>query len=241
VNTALALYRDKLLRKISAPNNGAKAAAARGPKGKGGTDGALAIGEAPYVVFDSELTGLNAQKDSIVSLGAVKMAGSKIDVGNYYYRVVEPKTKLTGQSVIIHSITPTEAAQCPSIDVLLPEFLDFCGDSVVVGHFVSIDLKFINKEMEGLYGVPLRNRAVDTLKVYQWIKGREEQFCAYHCGDGEDTSLFALAKKYAIPVSGAHDALSDAFVTAQLFQRFIPMLIKLGIRTLEDLIRIGRP
>jgi DNA polymerase-3 subunit epsilon len=241
VNTGLALYRDKLLRRISAPKQGAREAAAKGPKGKRERDGTLAIDKACYVVVDTELTGLSPQKDSIVSLGAVKMVGSRIDVGNYYYRVVEPKTRLTGQSVIIHSITPTEAAECPAIEVLLPEFLGFCGDSVLVGHFVSIDLKFINREMGNLYGAQLKNRVLDTLKIYHWIKSREEQFCAYHCGDAEDTSLTALAKKYGIPVSGAHNALSDAFVTAQLFQRFIPMAIKLGIRTLDDLIRIGRP
>lgn len=241
MNTSLSLYRDRLLRRISAPQKGTKGAVGKGPKGKGGSDGTLAIDEACYVVVDTELTGLSPQKDSIVSLGAVKMIGSKIDVGNYYYRVVEPKTRLTGQSVVIHSITPTEAAQCPGIQVLLPEFLGFCGESVVVGHFLSIDLKFINREMENLYGAPLKNRVLDTLKVYQWIKRKEEQFCAYHCGDAEDASLTALAKKYGVPVSGAHNALSDAFMTAQLFQRFIPMAIKLGVRTLDDLIRIGRP
>jgi DNA polymerase III epsilon subunit-like protein len=50
-----------------------------------------------------------------------------------------------------------------------------------------------------------------------------------------------LAKKYSIPVSDAHNALSDALVTAQLLQRLITNLQRFNISAVEDLLRIGRP
>jgi DNA polymerase-3 subunit epsilon len=50
-----------------------------------------------------------------------------------------------------------------------------------------------------------------------------------------------MAKSFGIPCEGAHDALADAFITAQLFQRFIPILEEMGIRELDDLLRIGNP
>ena len=68
------------------------------------------VQEARYVVFDTELTGLNIKKDSIVSIGALKMRGGKIDLNETYYRVVDPKAMFTGQSVLIHGITPSEAS-----------------------------------------------------------------------------------------------------------------------------------
>lgn len=198
--------------------------------------------EAPYVVFDTELTGLKPKKDSIVSIGAVRMRGRALSVGDTFYRLVEPRTTLTGKSVVVHGITPTEAAAWPDIDTLLPEFLEFCKGCVLVGHVVSIDLAFLNSDMKRLYGAPLENPAVDTFALYRWLCNRERNACAYYDGSSEDNaSLFALAKYYGIGVSEAHNALSDAYVTAQLFQRFLGKLAEQGITTLKDLIRIGRP
>lgn len=198
--------------------------------------------EAHYVVFDTELTGLKPKKDSIVSIGAVRMRGRKIAVGDAFYRLVEPRTALTGKSVVVHGITPTEAAKWPDIDALLPEFLEFCRGAVLVGHVVSIDLAFLNSDIRRLYGDPLANPAVDTFTLNRWLCNRERNACAYYDGSAEDTaSLFQLARQYGIPVSDAHNALGDAYVTAQVFQRFLGKLAEQGITTVRDLIRIGRP
>jgi DNA polymerase-3 subunit epsilon len=197
--------------------------------------------DAVYVVFDTELTGLNVKKDSIVSIGALKVFGTRIDIGNPYYRIVEPQSALTGQSVVIHGITPTEASECPKIDKLLPEFLDFCGNAIVAGHFVSIDLAFLNKEMTRLFGFTLRNPSIDTSVLYQWIRNRQENICAFHDGVKENVDLVTIAEKYSIPVFDTHNALNDAFITAQLLQRFITILHGFNINTIGSLLSIGKP
>lgn len=201
----------------------------------------MLIEDAEYVVLDTELTGLKPKKDSVVSIGAVKMAGGRILLHDIFYRIVEPRTILTAKSVLIHGITPSEATECPGIETLLPEFLDFCGSSIIVGHFVTIDINFINVEMKRLYGTHLQNLSIDTLKLYLWIRHKEEEVCAYHGGLSEKTDLRSLAQKYNISVNNSHNALDDAFVAAQVFQRFISFLPKYGIKTVGDLIRIGRP
>lgn len=193
-----------------------------------------------YVVCDTELTGLHTKKDSIVSLGALKMVGKRIFFGDFFYRVVKPRTKLTGKSVVIHEITPSEATECPSIEALLPEFLDFCGSNILVGHFVDIDINFINVEMKRLYGFGLHNPSVDTSKLFTWMRQKDEEVCAYHGGLSEDTNLFSIAKKYDIPISKAHNALNDAFITAQLFQRFMSVLPRYGLKTVKDLLKAVR-
>lgn len=201
----------------------------------------LDLPDADYVVFDTELTGLNAKKDSIVSIGAVRMQGKRIFLGDTFYRLVDPGTPLTACSVVIHEITPSEAAAAPGMDALLPEFVDFCGDAIVVGHVLSIDLAFLNREMKLRYGKVLRNRAVDTARLYQWIRQKEENACAFHEGLPESFDLFSLAKKYQIPALQAHNALCDAFLTAQVLQRLLCELPGWGITTLNDLLKIGRP
>src|ERR1700690_3323657 len=79
------------------------------------------IRDAAYVVVDTELTGLNEKKDSIVSIGAVKMTGGKIGLGNTFYRLIHPETTLTAESVVIHEITPSDVSEKPSVDIVLSE------------------------------------------------------------------------------------------------------------------------
>ena len=233
-------YRDKIFKKISDKKD-LHPGIIKYLKAIGQIDQNTLINEATYVVFDTELTGLNIKKDSIVSIGALKMHGSRINLNEFYYRVVDPKAQMTGKSVLIHEITPTEASECPSIDVLLPEFLEFCGNGIIVGHFVGIDITFLNKEMNRLLGFHLQNPAIDTRQIYKWIRNKEEQLCAFHTGLSENVDLSNLAKRYSISVSNAHNALNDSFVTAQLFQRFINLLQKFNIRTVAELVGIGQP
>jgi DNA polymerase III subunit epsilon len=201
----------------------------------------MPINEASYVVIDTELTGLKLKQDSIVSVGAIAMTGGRIEVGRTFYRVVEPRTELRGSSVIVHGIMPSEVRALPVIGQVLPEFMEFCGDSVVVGHFLPIDLGFLNEELVRARRAKMRNPAVDTLVIHRWLQEREEVVCAYYGGSADPSDLFALAKRHGIPVSGAHNALNDAFVTAQLFQRFLSMLPGRGVKTIRDLVRIGSP
>lgn len=232
-------YTSRILNK--AVNAGRPAASGPGSRISRARDASTDPQTVEYVVFDTELTGLKPRKDSMVSIGAVKMRGGRILLGDTFYRLIDPRTALTAKSVVIHEITPSEAAESPGITTLLPEFLDFCGNAIVVGHVVSIDLQFINNEMDRLYGSALKNRAIDTYGLYRWIRDKEEKSCAYHGGLPESTDLFSLARKYEISVQHAHNALSDAFVTAQLFQRFLSALPQYGVTTLQDLLRIGKP
>ena len=199
------------------------------------------ITEARYLVFDTELTGMKARRDSIVSIGAVPMQGTRIDIGGTFSRVVEPRTELTGSSVVIHGITPSEASESPAVEDVLPEFLHLCRGRVLVGHVVSMDLRFINREMERLYGKTLALPAVDTMTIFGFLRKREGDYCAFHEGVPGRADLFSLARERGIPVSRAHHALYDAYITAQLFQRFLTVLPQYGIRTVRELRRIGKP
>lgn len=204
-------------------------------------DLATPVAEAAYVVFDTELTGMQSRKDSIVSIGAVKMAGSQILAGEQFKRVVQPRTALSGESIVIHGITPSEAGQCPGIETMLPEFLAFCRGAVLVGHHVAMDLRFLNAELQRSGGSPIANPAVDTLTLAGWLWKREGDYCAFHEEPRGQVDLFSLAAAYGIPVQHAHDAAYDAYVTAQLFQRYLAVLPKHGVRTVADLIKVGRP
>jgi len=196
--------------------------------------------EAQFAVVDLELTGLEEKKDSIVSIGAVRMRGGVIDLGNTFYRLVSPRTELKASSVVIHEITPSEVAEEPSIDSVISEFLDYCGDAVLVGHFVDIDLGFLNRELKRIRGKKLANPAIDTMSIYEWLRKRNKSgSCTATLFSGY--RLYDIVKCYGIPVNGAHNALMDAFTTAQLLQRFLPLLKEAGAKDIGDLLTIGIP
>lgn len=198
------------------------------------------ISDIRYVVIDTELTGLNERKDSIISIGAVRMSGMRIELGNTFHRLVKPVAGFKPESVVIHGITPSDVRSQPGIKPILSEFLQFCGDDIIVGHCVSIDLRFLGREMKRSLGGSMQNTAIDTFRVYEWLcrkTAREGCFSAIP----RDASLYAIAKCFGITVRGAHDALIDAYITAQLFQRFFPVLLDTGVQQIADLIEIGNP
>lgn len=230
----------RLLERIAGRLPGRGGERGAGP-GEERVDPRTPIGAAAYVVFDTELTGLNFRTDSIVSIGAVRMRGGSILVGEHFSRVVEPRTELTGPSILIHEITHSEARGLPGIGAVLPAFLEFCRGSVLVGHGVSIDLRFLNDEMLRHFGRPIGNPAVDTMALAAYLKRRESTADAFRGGDVGPLDLRSLARERGITPARAHDAVSDAFVTAQLFQRHLAALPAHGVRTLGDLVRTGKP
>lgn len=206
-----------------------------------GIDMSLPLDSAPYVVIDTELTGLDFRKDSIVSVGALRMTGTRIELSRPFYEVVRPSTEMTSKSIIIHEITHSETEHRPGIEGIMEGFLRFCEGAVIVGHFISLDLRFLAKEMKRIGFGSLSSPAVDTCIMHEWMGQNRGDLSSRYFNGPESKDLFTLAKRFGVPIHGAHNALMDAYVTAQLFQRFIFMLIKLGVRTLRDLLRIGKP
>jgi DNA polymerase-3 subunit epsilon len=200
----------------------------------------LAIREGRFVVLDTELTGLDRKKDSIVSLGAVRMAGGRIEMGQTFYQLVNPNRVMKPESVIVHEITPSEIEEKPDIGPVLAEFLTFCNDDILVGHYINMDLAFINRELKEHLGRTLENPALDTMALAHWLKWNDPN----QGPDGfsaKSFELYELAKELGIPVQGAHNALMDAFMTAQVLQRLLPRLEQAGIRTLGELLKVGDP
>ncbi len=198
------------------------------------------VSKARFVVVDTELTGLDPRKDDIVSIGALRMTGGRLEIGGAFHELVRPTAVLDGKSIVIHGIMPSQVAEKPLIDSVLSAFVGYCGNDVIVGHCLSIDLSFLNRESRRLFGAPLRNPVIDTLSLYGWLRNRQVSHPIFS-SPLNGLRLYDMAKSFDIPCEGAHDALADAFITAQLFQRFMPILVDQGIHELDDLLRIGNP
>jgi len=141
---------------------------------------------------------------------------------------------------VVHELTHSDLADADDLGHALGDFLDFIGDSVLLGHFVYIDTGFVSRAMKSKFGITLQNPAVDTSSLNDWLAANDAQFTRHFSGPSTKTDLFSMAKRYGIPLEKSHNAFYDAYVTAQLFQRFAYFLPGAGVRTLRDLLAVGR-
>jgi DNA polymerase-3 subunit epsilon len=122
-----------------------------------------------------------------------------------------------------------------SLDDVLPMFLRFAGDAVIVGHEVWFDLAFLESEAKRL-GLPVLSSGhgvVDTRLCSRLIHSSLS-----------DHTLDAVAERLGVTIQGRHSALGDALATAEVLVRLLPLFRQRGITTLGDLldaVRTMRP
>jgi len=190
-----------------------------------------------FVVIDTELTGLDKKNDSIISIGAITMRERSILIGDIFYRILNPQCKPKEEAVLIHQLTSTELEQCPNIKLILKEFIDFIKKRPIVGHFIEIDIKFLKKETSNWLNTGFNPEAIDTYIIFNWLIERgiiSKKFKGAK-------SLPEIAEAFDIKVDMLHDALYDAFITAQIFQREIIMIQKINASWFNLLKKIGKP
>ena len=202
-------------------------------------DPQVEISEASFTVLDTELTGLDERKDSLVSVGAVRMTGGRVDLGRSFYKLINPEAKLTESSVVIHRITPGEVCEKPPVSSVLSDLMDFIESDILVGFCISIDMEFLNRDAKRCLGRLIRNNVLDIKPLYEWAIGREERKNGTAVTVPPRYRLYDIAKHYGIEMSNAHNAIMDAFVTAQIFQRFIPVFAGAGITRVGDLMKLS--
>ncbi|MDX1775385.1 MAG: 3'-5' exonuclease [Desulfobulbales bacterium] len=199
------------------------------------------IAETDFVAFDTELTGLDFKQDSIISIGGIRLRGTTILAGKTFYRLVRPECELKHKSVVVHELTHTDLECAEDLLEVIGDFVKFIGDAVLIGHFVHIDQNFVNKPLLQKFGVALKNPALDTSTLHDWLYENDSQFARHYKGMTMKSDLFSMAKKYGVDGGKAHNAFSDAYITAQLFQRFASYLPGCGVKTLKELLKIARP
>lgn len=97
-----------------------------------------------YTAFDTETTGLQpGQGDEIIQIGALHVIDGHIQADQAFEALVDPKRSVSPESEKIHGITDEMLAGKPTIETVLPQFYAFCGDSVLLGHNVAFDMRFL--------------------------------------------------------------------------------------------------
>ncbi len=197
-------------------------------------DQARPIEECEFVVLDTELTGLNPRRNEIISIGAVRIRDMRIVVGENFHTYVHARKPSLKDSTLIHRITPEQLNAAPPLDEVLPEFVEFCGTAVLVGHYLQLDLAFINKAAKRILGGRLQNPAMDCARLAQAHLVHLNRAGVKRISIDDTFQLPKLAREYGLPLFVPHDALEDALQTAYLFLFLTAKLREYGLVTFRD-------
>ena len=174
-----------------------------------------------YCVFDLETTGISANNEKITEIGAIKIKnGEVIDTFECF---VNPEKPIPERVVEITHITNDMVKDAETIETVLPKFLDFIGDSVLVAHNAEFDVGFI-RHNASIQQLKFDNTYIDTLKL---AKDLFPDYKKYKLG--------IIADKLGIRVDVAHRALDDVKTLVQVFEVMLKMLKEKGVKTLKDI------
>ena len=101
--------------------------------------------ENEYVSLDCETTGLNPNKDEILSIGAVIVKGNKILMRDTFNIFVKPSSKIAEASIKIHQIRPIDLVNAVDSKVAITQLLDFIGSRTIIGYYIKFDMTIISK------------------------------------------------------------------------------------------------
>ena len=190
------------------------------------------ISNVRFIVFDTETTGFDFNQDRILSIGAVRVQNSSIEI-NDNFEVFLEQTKFNPETVKIHGIIQNEKFEkIPEIEAL-KKFLNYIQNSVLVAHHAGFDLKMLNKALVR-NGLPkLKNKVLDTAVLYKNTRiatnliNREKVY-----------SLDEIAEAYNIELTDRHTASGDAYITAIVFLKLLARLNKQNKLGMRDLYKI---
>ena len=161
-----------------------------------------------YTVIDLETTGLSSSYDEIIECAALRVRGGEIV--DKFQSLVCPSFPVCDFIVQLTGITNEMLDGCSKIETVLPEFLRFIGDDVLLGHNVGFDVNFIYDASMRVLGKTFRNDFVNTLRVAQKAI---PSLAHYRLSD--------LCEYYKVDTTSAHRALSDCQMTHEIYQLMI--------------------
>lgn len=157
-----------------------------------------------YIAFDIETTGLSPAENEIIEIGALKVRDGR--VAERFMEFIKPKVSIPPAITGITGICDETVASARGAEQVIPEFLDFCGEDILIGHNIMFDYSFVKVSAQSL-GQPFDKKGVDTLKIAKAVHK-----------DLPSRSLGVLCDHYHITNASAHRAYHDALAAAKLYQ-----------------------
>ncbi|OBE94840.1 hypothetical protein A5775_11790 [Mycobacterium sp. 852002-10029_SCH5224772] len=194
------------------------------------TSDELALRDTTFVVVDLETTGgrtkgtAGTPPDAITEIGAVKVRGGVV-LGEFA-TLIDPQRSIPPQIVQLTGITTAMVSDAPAIDAVLPMFLEFAGDAVLVAHNAGFDIGFLRAAAQRCDIAWPRPEVLCTVRLARRVLSREE---------APSVRLASLARLFAVTTQPTHRALDDARATVDVLHALIERVGNQGVHTYADL------
>jgi DNA polymerase III subunit epsilon len=184
---------------------------------------------AHMVVVDLETTGLRANRDRLISIGAVTVRGHSLILEQSFERILRQESPSDPDNILIHRIGAGQQLGGVEPAAALRDFQQFVGDSPLIAYRAPFDAEVLRREFAMTLGQSPHWPFVDLAVTLQllWPETRAN-------------TLDAWAERFQLPILRRHHAVADALVTAQLLLIALSRLEALGWHTLEDLLNLEK-
>jgi DNA polymerase-3 subunit epsilon len=182
------------------------------------------VADATFIVTDVETTGTSAGSDRLLEIGAVKLRGG--EVVDTFQQLVNPQRSVPSRITQMTGITTAMVFDAPTVDDVLPAYLDFLDDGIFVAHNLSFDEGFVNAALTRTGHAELDNDTLCTLRLARrLLPGLKSK------------GLSRLIQFYGIDVNGRHRGLGDAQATGIILKRFLSQLdFEHDVQSVDDLL-----
>ena len=186
--------------------------------------------EARWVVVDCETSGLDPHRDSLIALAGVGVRGPRIPSGDCFEVTVRPDAASARENILVHGIGRERQAAGEAPVHALGAFLAYAQTSPRVAFRAEFDRIVISR---ALHEVGRRDPG-------RWLDLAELLPVLFPGAGGSATTLDVWLSRFGIEHYRRHDALGDAYATAQLFQIALAQAVRQGFRSVPAVLRAAQ-
>ena len=166
------------------------------------------IDECHFTSIDFETTGIDPNKDYVLSIGGICLRKGAIDFTTSFHYYVNNSKFIKKDSAVINHITPEQLEQGKEPVTAMIELLDKISGGLVLMHCMYIETNFIKSTLGLRKKDPLPFISLDTMAI---------EIQLHHDASVEDVRLSAIRERRGFPAYEAHNALVDSLATAEVF------------------------
>jgi DNA polymerase III epsilon subunit family exonuclease len=190
-----------------------------------GDENREALEKQHYSIVDIETTGLEPALHEIIEIAALRVENN--DIKDVFNTLIAPAAPITPEIEHLNGISNQMVSGYPAIEKVLPRFLGFIGNSILIAHNTDFDINFLKTHIKKYLDRDIENLSICTLKIAQkFLPGLSRH------------KLHSVAEYYKIPTPLLHRALADAEITYQIWLKLIETLKKSKILTVKELLKV---
>jgi DNA polymerase-3 subunit alpha (Gram-positive type) len=176
-----------------------------------------------YIVVDIETTGFKKDTDQITEIAAIRIENNR--VVDKFETLINPLMKIPAQITQLTGITDEMVKVMPTIQEVLPNFIDFVKKDILVAHNAIFDIGFLNYNLNKHLNKSLENKNICTLNLARKLITSIPSY-----------RLASLCNYFDIKNDYAHRAMSDVHATTKLFTKFQAIMHNNGLKEDNDIL-----